>query len=443
MKKILFIIFDILVLYGSIYFSFKIFGEQLEAYGENVQAFLIISPLIAFFYLLFLYIFDLQDVMRRKLQEIIYAVFLITLGLTLSVMAVCFFVRGGAMAFPRSVILLSSICWFVGLLLVRCINRYYQRYSHGVKDVVVVGDKVESLLYNLDRHYKDLYCVKHVCANNDSSLMKKIASCKEIFISADVPENIRRKLFVYQSKHDVQIYFVPKYSDITVMNSSMFPTDDIPTYALSRLDLTVEERAQKRIFDIFLAILGCIVGLPFFVITVILVKLDGGPVFYIQERLTCNKKLFKVYKFRTMVPHAELLSGPVLSGENDPRITKVGRFLRATRLDELPQIYNVLRGDMSIVGPRPERPFFVEQFEDEMPEYAFRMKVKAGLTGLAQVMGKYNTSAAEKLRYDLMYIARYSLLGDLLIVLRTVKVLFMKESTEGVQLQTNIISEEE
>jgi lipopolysaccharide/colanic/teichoic acid biosynthesis glycosyltransferase len=133
-----------------------------------------------------------------------------------------------------------------------------------------------------------------------------------------------------------------------------------------------------------------------------------------------------------MIPDAEKISGPVLAENKDPRITPLGRFMRAIRLDEMPQLINIIRGDMSLVGPRPERPFFSEQFEKEIPEYGFRLKVKAGLTGLAQVEGKYNTSVEDKLRYDLIYISNYSFLRDLIIMIQTVKILFMKESTEGV-----------
>ena len=133
-----------------------------------------------------------------------------------------------------------------------------------------------------------------------------------------------------------------------------------------------------------------------------------------------------------MVPDAEKHSGPVLAEDKDPRITLLGRIMRTTRLDEIPQLINIIKGDMSIVGPRPERPFFFDQFENEIPEYGYRLKVKAGLTGLAQIEGKYNTAVEYKLRYDLIYINNYSVLGDLLIMLQTVKILFLKESTEGV-----------
>ena len=171
-------------------------------------------------------------------------------------------------------------------------------------------------------------------------------------------------------------------------------------------------------------------------LTAIAIKIgDPGPVFYSQIRTGRYNQPFKVYKFRTMKVDAEKYSGPMLATENDPRITKLGRFLRAVRLDELPQIWNVLIGDMSIVGPRPERPFFVEKYVKEMPEYAYRHNVKPGITGMAQVYGKYNTTAFDKLVYDLMYIQKCSLITDLTIIIQTVRVLFSKSATEGTGIE--------
>lgn len=190
----------------------------------------------------------------------------------------------------------------------------------------------------------------------------------------------------------------------------------------------------KRMLDIAVSIPAIIILLPLMALTAIAIKADSkGLVIYSQERVGQYGKTFKVYKFRSMRQDAEAKSGPVLAKEGDSRITKVGRFIRATRIDELPQLFNVLKGEMSIVGPRPERPFFVEQFIKEKPEYAYRHNVKPGITGLAQIAGKYNTTAYDKLIYDLIYIQEVSIKTDLIIMLQTLKVLITKESTEGVK----------
>lgn len=203
---------------------------------------------------------------------------------------------------------------------------------------------------------------------------------------------------------------------------------------ITRLLLTVEQKILKRMLDIAVSIPAIIILLPLMALTAIAIKADSrGPVIYSQERVGQYGKTFKVYKFRSMKQDAEAQSGPVLAKEGDSRITKVGRFIRATRIDELPQLFNVLKGEMSIVGPRPERPFFVEQFIKEKPEYAYRHNVKPGITGLAQIAGKYNTTAYDKLIYDLIYIQEVSIKTDLIIMLQTLKVLITKESTEGVK----------
>jgi len=162
---------------------------------------------------------------------------------------------------------------------------------------------------------------------------------------------------------------------------------------------------------------------------------DGGPVFYKQKRMTTGGREFDILKFRSMIVDAEKYAGAVLAAQDDPRITKVGKVIRATRLDEIPQILNILKGDMSIVGPRPERKVIAEEYYRDIPEFAYRLKVPSGLTGYAQIYGKYNTTAYDKLRFDLMYIENYSLLLDIKLILMTLRIIFSKESTEGVTTQ--------
>ena len=184
--------------------------------------------------------------------------------------------------------------------------------------------------------------------------------------------------------------------------------------------------------DIVLSGLSLIILSPVFLITAIAIKLeDRGPVFFRQERCTLYGRVFSILKFRSMIVGAEKAGVSVPATEKDPRITKVGAFIRATRIDELPQLINILKGDMSIVGPRPERVEHVEKYSREIPEFSYRLMVKGGLTGYAQVYGKYNTTAYDKLKLDLMYIQNYSLLLDIELILKTIKILFTKESTEG------------
>ena len=196
--------------------------------------------------------------------------------------------------------------------------------------------------------------------------------------------------------------------------------------------LSVHQAFVKRAFDLFVSIMAVILLSPVFIIVPVLIKLeDGGPVFYRQKRVTKNGKVFEILKFRSMIVNAEEAGVSVPATENDPRITRTGRFIRACRIDELPQLFNILGGSMSIVGPRPERVEHVEKYKSEIPEFAFREKVKGGLTGYAQIFGKYNTSPYDKIRLDLIYIENYSFLFDLKLIILTIRILFQKESTEG------------
>ncbi len=197
-------------------------------------------------------------------------------------------------------------------------------------------------------------------------------------------------------------------------------------------ELTFEQRFMKRMMDIIISLLALIILSPLMLIVALCIKIyDGGTVFFTQERYTKDFKKFKIHKFRSMIMDAEKPGQVIPAVEHDPRITPIGKFIRATRIDELPQFIDILVGNMSLVGPRPERIEHVNKYCKEVPEFGMRLKVKGGLTGYAQVYGKYNTSAYDKLKLDLSYISNYSLMLDLKIILLTLRTIFSKESTEG------------
>lgn len=255
----------------------------------------------------------------------------------------------------------------------------------------------------------------------------------DAMIIGDMPAHERNLLMKRCFGEGIRTYTVPKISDILLRSSAELNVFDSPLY-LSRNDgLQIEQRIIKRFVDIVFSAVGLVISSPLFLIFAAAIKItDGGPVFYKQERLTQGGQHFWIYKFRTMIQDAEKKSGPRLAGEKDDRILPVGHILRRTRLDELPQLINILKGEMSLVGPRPERPELAEEITKEIPEFTYRLKVKAGLTGYAQIYGKYNTEAYDKLKLDLTYIRNYSLLLDIRLMLMTPKIMLMKESTEGV-----------
>lgn len=269
----------------------------------------------------------------------------------------------------------------------------------------------------------------------DEGIYKIMAKAKEFegIVVGDVPSHDRNLILKKCYDSSIRVYMIPKISDILVRSSTNLNLFDTPILLSKNEGLQIDQMAVKRFIDIVVSLIGIILTSPLFVMFGAAIHLaDRGPIFYTQTRLTIDGKLFKIYKFRTMRVDAEKDGVARLAGEADNRITDVGKILRATRLDELPQLFNIIKGEMSLVGPRPERPEIAAEYMEDLPEFAMRLKMKAGLTGYAQVHGKYNTTPYDKLKLDLHYIRNYSLWMDLILIVLTPKVLFMKESTEGV-----------
>ena len=262
-------------------------------------------------------------------------------------------------------------------------------------------------------------------------ICKKIQKYDSVLLN-DVPAQLRNDILKYCYSHEIRVYATPKLTDIIMSGGEEINLFDTPLRLIKGQGLTLEQRFVKRTMDIVLCSIAMIVAAPIMLVVAIAIKLeDGGPVFFTQKRATIDGKTFDILKFRSMIVDAEKFGEVIPATDRDPRITKVGNVIRATRIDELPQILNILKGEMSIVGPRPERVEHVEKYSKDIPEFAYRLKVKGGLTGYAQIYGKYNTSAYDKLRLDLMYIEKYSLLLDIKLILMTLQIMLRKESTEG------------
>ena len=252
-------------------------------------------------------------------------------------------------------------------------------------------------------------------------------------ILGDIPAHERNVFLKYCFEQNIRCYSIPKISDILLRNADSIHLFDTTLMLSRNRGLTAEQEFAKRAMDIVFSLIGLIIALPFMLVIAILIKAyDGGPVFYKQDRLTKDGRVFQILKFRSMKVQSEK-KGARLAMKDDARITPVGRVLRQIHFDELPQIFNILKGDMSLVGPRPERPEIARQYLEEIPEFNYRLKVKAGLTGYAQVYGKYNTTPYDKLKLDLTYIETYSFVQDIKLLMLTFKILFQKESTEGVE----------
>ena len=335
--------------------------------------------------------------------------------------------------------MLVSTIWNV--IVIKLYNRIFQPW----KILLVYGERpAADLVYKVEAR-RDKYAIYDAVNINEGmeQIKKRILDFQAVIIG-DIPAVERNDVLKYCYAKKVRAYVIPKISDIILMGADRIHVFDTP-FMLSRgYTLSFDQRFGKRTLDIILSVLLLIAASPFMPLTALAIKLyDHGPVFYSQVRCTKGGKEFAIYKFRSMIVDAEKKGGVQLAKEHDERITPVGRVIRAARIDELPQLFNILKGDMSFVGPRPERPELIKEYSQEMPEFVFRMRVKAGLTGYAQVYGKYNTTPYDKLKLDLFYIENYSFWTDMKLILMTVKTIFKPASTEGIeQEQTNALKEQ-
>lgn len=377
----------------------------------------------------------LYTIERKRFAEILLSVAVSMVQMLVLMMALTFFIREFALS--RSVLLWCAVIDFALLAGWRHLLWRYVRVRQVIRGVMLIGSEEECQhVYHRMKQQPQLAMeLRSICTDLAESDWESAAEQVDVLIICpDIRLKDKAKLVHYCNLHEKQAILIPNAYEVFCSGMMLDKIDDVPVFRPQPLLLTLEQRSLKRILDVTVALTGFLLALPLMILTAIAIKIfDPGPIFYSQERAGRYEKPFRVYKFRTMRVDAEKLSGPMLAQENDPRITRLGAFLRAVRLDELPQIWNVLVGDMSIVGPRPERPFFVEKFKEEIPEYVYRMNVKPGITGLAQVYGKYNTTAYDKLIYDLVYIQNAGLRTDLTIIIQTVRVLFQKSATEGVR----------
>lgn len=311
-------------------------------------------------------------------------------------------------------------------------NRLFARYDEGRKVMIIYGDEGYRTLVKKIKAKKYRYRIMG-CFPDDTALeeMKEcIDECESVYLY-NANEDTKKALVFYCDSIEKDIYLTQSVDELLTMGFDISHTFDTPFIRTKRMPVKWYYPFFKRLFDIVASLCGCIILSPLFLVVSIAIKAyDRGPVFYTQDRAGKDHKVFKIYKFRSMVTDAEA-NGMRRATSNDDRITPVGKIIRATRIDELPQLFNILKGDMSVVGPRPERVELDEIYTKQMPEFALRLKVKGGLTGYAQVFGKYNTSPEDKLKLDLLYINQRSMMLDLKIILHTIKIVFVPESTEG------------
>ncbi len=314
-------------------------------------------------------------------------------------------------------------------------TRIYFKLHAPRKTVLVYGTESDRRrLTEVEEYHAKFKIVKEIENPSEQSeeLYRMLDGAEAVFASG-ISADLQNAIAKYCIEHEIQGYIAPHVGDIILAGAPHIQSFSVPIMNIRRAEPMPEYLVLKRAFDIFVSLVAIVLLSPLILITTLLVKCyDGGPALYKQIRLTQNGREFKIYKFRSMHVDAEKDGVARLSTDNDDRITPVGKIIRACRLDELPQLFNILKGDMTIVGPRPERPEIAAQYEEVMPAFRLRLQVKAGLTGYAQIYGKYNTDPYDKLELDLIYINRMSVIEDLRLMFATVRILFLKDSTSGV-----------
>ena len=325
---------------------------------------------------------------------------------------------------------LLAVCW------AKVAHNWYFNVVGGKKTVIIYDQRtgINNLInqYGLKKKFKVRRIISiNDCLENNLECLNGI----EVAFLCGIHTHDRNIVLKECIARGVLVYLLPRLGDVIMSGAKQMHMFHLPMLRIGRYSPNIEFLFVKRVFDIFSSALAILILSPIFIITAIAIKMDGGPAFYKQVRLTKDGKEFEVLKFRSMRVDAEKDGVARLSaGENDDRITKVGKIIRKVRIDELPQLINILKGDMSVVGPRPERPEIAEQYYETLPEFKLRLQAKAGLTGYAQVYGKYNTTPYDKLQMDLFYIAHPSIFEDLRIIMATIKILFIPESTEGIEV---------
>lgn len=411
------------------------------AYADNIRAPFynrgnwVVIAIFAVLYLMYGRIYDAFKVSLYRISEMVYSQILAVL-MSDAIMYVVIWLLNQDIP-PVWPLLLCVVAQGVAALLWSFVSHKWYYKTFPPRRTAVIYDRragMEQLIhayglekkFRVERTFRVEECLE--------SQMKMLDGMQAVFLCG-IHSHERNLILKYCIAHDIQVYMLPRIGDLLISSAKPLHLFHLPVLQVNRYEPTPEYLFIKRLLDIALSGAALLVLSPIMLGVAVAIKIyDGGPVFYKQCRLTKDGRTFMVHKFRSMKVDAEKDGVARLStGDKDDRITPVGRLIRKVRIDELPQLLDILKGDMSIVGPRPERPEIAAQYEEELPEFALRLQAKAGLTGYAQVYGKYNTTPYDKLQMDLMYIAHPSLMEDLRIMFATIKILFVPESTEGVE----------
>jgi len=439
--KLFYIIVELFIVNISFIASLYIlYDRTIETFGRNLSDYFLSSPYLTIAALLYIDFFGMTHFFRKNSTDVVSSAFQFVFLVTITSAAVPYIFQ--YYLFSRWSIALGSVLMMLltSLWSILCLKISKAIYSKGKLLIVAATPEDADRLYMKVRSELKMLHISYLgytLADDLTHVFKLINRSTEVMVSSMVSEADRSQLFLHCANLDKTIYVVPQFSDLIYTKFRIIQFRDMPTFMIDSLGLTFQQRLLKRIFDVLFSLLALIITLPLQLVIACMVRMDSrGPALYSQDRITKSGRIYKVYKFRTMVDAAEEKFGAYQSSLDDPRVTKVGKTLRNTHLDELPQFLNILKGDLSVVGPRSDRPTTVGEFEDNIPGYHQRLKVKAGLTGLAQIYGKYNSDPEDKLSFDMMYIKNYSFLSDMKIILQTVKTMLPSKNDYNVQDET-------
>ena len=371
---------------------------------------------------------------QRRILDLGFGFFSSSLGVNFIFWLVQIFVfrEKASHSFLFCLLMLVLEC-LIGLCWIMLCHRRYEKVHFRKEAIFIYGNRENENEIQINKTIKRYFKISQMVhfERGLDQIIYMIPPDSVVFIG-DVPGEIRNPILKYCMSKNIQCFSVPKIADIYLQNAEVMQLHDKLLFQYPRLEITGGKRFVKRSMDVIgSCIMLGVFGIPMLIFAAKIHGEDGGPVFFYQDRITIGGCPFQMVKFRSMRENAEA-DGARLASTHDDRITKIGKKLRNTHMDELPQLLNVLRGEMSLVGPRPERQDFADYYGERIPEFSDRLKVKAGLTGYAQIYGKYNTAAEDKIKYDLYYIYNHSIKLDIKILILTVRILFQKENTAGI-----------
>ena len=402
----------------------------LPFYRRGNWAIIGLYMLFAFF---FTQVFGGYKIGYQRVTDIILShVLAVVCSSVVAYLEICLVARSYVNFLPLVMLGLMQLTFIFPWVIV--VRRFYTLLYPPRQMLIIYGDySPEDMIIKMNKRNDKYNICEAISYHEAKEELYHAISQHEAVVLCDLPAKIRNDIMKYCYRHSVRTYITPKISDILFRAGDDIHMFDTPLFLFRNQGLSIEQEVLKRGFDIVMSLLGIFLATPFMLVIAIAIKLyDAGPVLYKQKRLTKGDKEFWIYKFRSMYLDSEE-KGARLASKADKRITPVGKVIRNIHFDELPQLFNILKGDMSIVGPRPERRVIADEYLKVIPEFDMRLKVRAGLTGYAQVYGRYNTTPYDKLKMDITYIENYSFWLDIKIMFLTFKILFQKENTEGVE----------